>query len=346
MQLNQQYLPPHSGKIHVREEILLGLLPYQSARLPCAWLGKVLALKWQIVKYYTQAGLIGSVELCTLNCESGDSYGWHVTDERNRSDTLSSDWVWSGLSKAFRSRHRHLRPSCEKAFKQPPKQPPALLLRRLIWSRTPLPCYFKHTVSLLLNQKIGKKKNKKYILKYDALPSATDTAKEMALYHGPGHQGKPRTHLVTLSVSDPLIFRGKKPLGSLMEMAAGVGTHNRDSRYPQSYCAASADVVWIRRTGVREHNNLKNWYLLLHDSGLGSYGTTNKYLRALQNVIVAVKILMPFESGKWSVFLLMYSDAHSAFIPRLTHGSYLASWFLLVFCIFPLCWGIYFKHYI
>lgn len=40
---------------------------------------------------------------------------------------------------------------------------------------------------------------------------------------------------------------------------------------------------------MSEQNNLKNRYLLLHDSGLGSYGTTNKYLCTLQNVMVAVK---------------------------------------------------------
>lgn len=75
-----------------------------------------------------------------------------MTDEGNISDTVA--WVWSGLSKSFKSQHRHLRPSQEKAHQQPPNQPPAFLLCQLMWNRTPLLCYFKHIITLLLNQKI------------------------------------------------------------------------------------------------------------------------------------------------------------------------------------------------
>lgn len=146
-----------------------------------------------------------------------------MTDGRNRSDTLLPDRVWSGLSKPFKSQPRHLRPSREKAFKQPPKQPPAFLLCRLIWNRTPLLCYFKHIISLLLNQKIlSDLKKKMCILKYDALQSAADVAKGTVLLHGPEHRGKPGTHLsVTLSGSDPLALRGKKPLGASREGQPG-----------------------------------------------------------------------------------------------------------------------------
>lgn len=144
-----------------------------------------------------------------------------MTDERNRSDTLSPDRVWSGLSKPFKSQHRHLRPSREKAFKQPPKQPPALLLCRLIWNRTPLLCYFKHIISLVLKQKILSDFFYfflKCILKYDVLQSAADVAKGTVLLHRPKHRRKPRMHLsMTLSGSDPLAFRGKKPLWASWE---------------------------------------------------------------------------------------------------------------------------------
>lgn len=127
------------------------------------------------------------------------------------------------LSKPFKSQHRHPRPSHKKDYKQPPNQPPAFLLCQLIWNRTPL-CYFKHIITLLLNQKIlsDLKKNNR-VLKYDVLQVGAEVAKGMVLLHRPELWGKLGMHLsVALSGSDLLTFTGKKPLGA-SQRAAGCG---------------------------------------------------------------------------------------------------------------------------
>lgn len=115
-------------------------------------------------------------------------------------------------------------------------------------------------------------------------------AKGTVLLHGPEHWGKLEMHLsVTLGESDLLAFRGEKPLGASRE---GQPVWERTTATPGIH-PVTAVLMWmgceLGDEGMSEHDNLKNRYLLLHDSGLGSYGITNKYLRTLQNVMAALK---------------------------------------------------------